>query len=366
MLAAVAAPFAHPLKKAVANEASNSPAAPKAGNTPFHHLADGLFRNNYIEPAEQEKTFGEMMRWRREAPDVELLTFPTTTPDINFLQNNNTQPTLTWIGHASLLLQLSGANILTDPHFSERASPVGFAGPKRGTPAGIGVAQLPRIDVILISHNHYDHLDQSSIRQLVAAFPDAQYLVPLKLSPTLRHFGVRPRNIKEHDWGQASEFAATSTDSNSPAAPLRFIAEPCQHWSKRGFFDRNKTLWASWVIESPQLRFLFIGDTGYSQDFKDLANKYGGFDAAAIPIGAYEPRWFMKNSHINPQESVQIFKDLACRFAVATHWGSFILTDEPMDEPPKQLQKELTANAINPQQFAVFTQGEMRDLSFLL
>lgn len=333
---------------------------------PAHHLTNGLFRNTYLEPEAQEKTFGEMMRWRQEAPDVELISFPTATPDIDFLHANRRTPTITWIGHVTLLIQIAGVNILTDPHFTNRASPLPFAGPKRGTPPGLTIDQLPQIDVVLISHNHYDHLDAGSIRQLAAAQPHARYLVPLKLTATLRRFGAQ--NISEHDWGDAVEIGG-----------VRFTAEPCQHWSQRGLFDRNKTLWASWVVETmrgadasdtgataPPLRFLFIGDTGYSRDFADLRAKYGGFDAAAIPIGAYEPRWFMQNSHINPQESVQIFRDLGCRFAVATHWGSFILTDEPMDEPPRQLARELEQAGIGSEQFAVFRPGETRELSFLV
>ena len=320
---------------------------------PFHHLPDGAFRNNYITPAQQAKGLPEMMRWRREAPDVVPITFPRADSDPALLAKHDA-PRIAWIGHATVLIQAGGLNILTDPQFSDSASPLAFVGFKRATPPGIALADLPPIDVVLLSHNHYDHLDADSIRALTRHSPDARYLVPLRLADTLRRYGVGAGVIAERDWG-----------GDVRVGGARFVAEPCQHWSRRGLWDRNKTLWASWVIESGGLRFLFIGDTGYSRDFADLGAKYGGFDVGVIPIGAYEPRWFMQNSHANPAESAQIFRDINCRFALPTHWGSFILTDEPMDEPPQKLREAVAANGIDAGAFAVFQHGEIRDLSFL-
>ena len=317
-------------------------AAPRA-----HHLADGSFRNNYLGAI--NKPFADLLRWRREAPKHPLLSFPLAANDGAFLRANRRQPTVTWIGHATLLLQLGGLNILTDPHFSSRASPLPFAGPKRGTPPGLALAHLPPIDAVLISHNHYDHLDYSSIRQLLRRRADTQFFAPLGVGKWLRQQGAS--RVYELDWHNSATLGG-----------LQITAAPCQHWSSRLPWDRNRTLWSSWIVAAQNFRFLFIGDTGYSPDFTDLARRYGGFDLAAIPIGAYEPRWFMKQAHVNPDEAVQIFRDLDARMAIATHWGTFQLTDEPMDEPPQKLRAALRAAGIDEQSFAVLQHGETRPL----
>ena len=328
-----------------------APLLKAAAGRPAHHLADGRFRNS--DGTLIDNSFADLLRWRREAPEISPVTFPLAEKQTALLRDNREKPTLTWIGHASFLLQLSGINLITDPHFSDRASPLPFTGPKRTTPPGLKVDELPAIDGVLISHNHYDHLDHASIAVLAHRRPQTRFFVPLKLADTLTKMGAK--NIEEFDWGE----------SRPLADGVRLTAEACHHWSARSPFDRNRTLWASWVIETPSLRLLFIGDTGYSTDFSALAEKYGAFDAAIIPIGAYRPRWFMKTAHINPEESVRIFGDLNTRFAVASHWGTFILTDEPMDEPPRALAEALTAAAIPEDRFALFRHGETRDLSFL-
>lgn len=322
----------------------------RALSSPSHHLSDGSFRNNYIGAI--NKPFGDLMRWRREAPSVRVLSFPLATNDPGFLAGNRDRATLTWIGHATVLLQLGGYNILTDPHFSERASPLSFAGPKRGTPPGLALADLPPLDAVLISHNHYDHLDSDSIAALAKQQPQAHFFTPLRLRSTLSQMGAK--KVSELDWGEGFSLGA-----------LRLVAEPCQHWSSRAPWDRNKTLWASWVAEVAGRRFLFIGDTGYSKDFADLGEKYGSFDVAVIPIGAYEPRWFMQDAHVAPHESAQIFLDLRARFAVASHWGTFSLTDEAMDQPPRQLAQALEAAGIDKARFVVFQHGQTRELPFL-
>lgn len=321
------------------------PAALQASLSKPWHLPDGRFRNNYIGPI--ERTFAELRKaFAGERPP--LLSFPLAANDPAALRANATATTVTWIGHCTLLVQLAGKNYLTDPQFAERASPLPFVGPRRSTAPGLALDELPPIDDVLISHNHYDHLDISSIRQLLAHSPAATYHVPLKLRGWFANVGVT--RIVERDWWEGGAHGdATIT------------AVPSQHWSNRGF-DRNKTLWCGWVVEAAGFRFLFIGDTGYSDDFKDIAARFGSFDLAAIPIGAYNPRWFMKEAHQNPEEAVQCMLDLNARRAVATHWGTFQLTFEDMDEPPRRLAAALAAKGLDPESFMVLQHGETRYL----
>ena len=338
ILACLAAPFVfRPNRPAHAG-----PQSP--GGLPFHHLPDGTFRNNHI--GQINKPLADLVKWRRESPGHPLLSFPVARPNLPLLQDPR-QQTVTWVGHATLLLQIAGLNILTDPHFSMRASPFSFAGPLRGVPAIPDIAALPEIHAVVVSHNHYDHLDSETVRVLAERHPRAMFFCPLKLGEFLRDRGAK--QVREMDWGETHERQG-----------VRFAAEPCQHWSSRFPWDRNQTLWASWVFASAATRFLFIGDTGYSPDFAALGEKYGGFDWAAIPIGAYAPRWFMKQAHIAPDESVRIFAEVGAANAVAVHWGTFQLTDEPMDEPPRKLRE--AARVAGVRNFHVFQHGETRPL----
>ena len=312
----------------------------------MHHLSDGTFCNSNGQAI--NKPFSQLLKWRREAPKVEMITFPLAPNNPSYLQANRSEPTLTWVGHATFLIQLNGVNILTDPHFSQRASPFSFTGPKRNTPPGIAFDQLPPIDVVLVTHNHYDHLDAETVAALVHRH-QPRFIVPLKLGGAVSRWGgVR---IAELDWGGQQKIG-----------DVCITAEPCHHWSARGIFDRNETLWASYVIAAQDFRLFFIGDTGYSADFVALGEKYSSFDVAMIPIGAYEPRWFMKEAHINPDESVRIFQALRARYAVASHWGVFSLTNEPMNEPPQKLRAALAAAGIGEDAFAVWQHGESRSL----
>lgn len=319
--------------------------AAASANFPFHHLPNGEFRNNFI--GQIDKPLADLLKWRRESTGHPLLSFPLAENAPAFLRENRTQNTITWIGHATLLLQINGTNILTDPHFSERASPFSFAGPKRGTPPGIAINDLPAIDAVVISHNHYDHLDSDSIKTLARKNPQTRFFCPLKNGAFLSARGAR--DVRELDWRDSAEFNG-----------IRFIAAPCQHWSSRFPWDRNRALWAAWVLESPAFRFLFVGDTGYSPDFAALGEQYGGFDWAAIPVGAYEPRWFMKQAHINAEEAAQIYLDAKVRNAIGIHWGTFQLTDEPMNEPPQKLRA--AAARLGAQNFRLFRHGETRAL----
>jgi N-acyl-phosphatidylethanolamine-hydrolysing phospholipase D len=319
-----------------------------------HHTAKG-FRNNYPHepPASVWKWRWEQF-WNGVPKDPEGgYQFELAKPDLNFLAANRAQPTLTWIGHATLLLQINGMNILTDPHLTERASPLRFAGPKRLVPPAISLEALPHIDIVVISHNHYDHLDAQTVEGLNAQ-PGGppQFFVPLGLKPWFAEHGIG--NVVELDWWELREHRG-----------LKIHLLPVQHWSARTPFDRNQTLWGSWLLEHPRFKFFFTGDSGYSLDFRDIARRFGPIDLAAIPIGAYEPRWFMKTMHVNPEEAVKIHQDLRATYSVAMHWGTFRLTDETLDEPPKRLAAALTAAGIPTERFFTMRHGETRKLDTL-
>jgi N-acyl-phosphatidylethanolamine-hydrolysing phospholipase D len=267
------------------------------------------------------------------------------------LKVNGHESTLTWIGHSTLLLQIGGINILTDPHLTDRASPLSWAGPKRCVPPGLGFADLPAIHLVLLSHNHYDHLDLPTLRHFARQSYEQQPLtiVPLGLKTFLAEQGLR--KVVELDWWEQVSFR-----------DIIVHAVPAQHFSARSPFDRNQSLWAGFVVEHATFRFFFAGDTGYSADFKLIGQELGPMDLAAIPIGAYEPRWFMRPMHVNPEEAVKIHQDVRSRRSVAIHWGTFELTDEPLDEPPRRLRQALTRAGISAEEFFVMQHGETRHL----
>lgn len=271
-----------------------------------------------------------------------------------FLRANRAEPTLTWVGHDTLLLQLGGLNVLTDPQFSARASPLQRIGPRRKVPPALSPAELPHIDVVLISHNHYDHLDRASVQALQGqAGGPPRFFVPLGLRRWMAAAGIS--GAVEQDWWEQSECQG-----------LRIHQVPAQHFSQRTPWNRNCILWGGFVVEHPALRFYFAGDTGYTRDFADIAARIGPMDLAALPIGAYEPRWFMQPMHINPAEAVQAHLDLRARRSVAMHWGTFRLTEEPLDEPPRALASALRAAGVPPEEFWLLRVGETRRLSALL
>jgi N-acyl-phosphatidylethanolamine-hydrolysing phospholipase D len=307
-----------------------------------------MYTNRYTN---DKHDFKDLLKWRRERKgDPPLLSFPLDKPPVDSLRANRSRASLTWVGHSTFLIQAGGANILTDPHFGERASPVGFAGPKRGTAPGIALSDLPPIDMVVISHNHYDHLDAATVKALVSrpGGDKTQFYAPLGLQKWLESRGAR---AVEMNWFESGP---------GEAAQVRVHAVPVRHWSKRGFFDTNRTLWAGFVIEAGGLRFYFAGDTGYGPDFRDAADRYGSPDIALLPIGAYEPRWFMGAMHMNPEEAVQAHLDLGSKLSVGMHWGTFSLTDEPMDEPPRRLKAAMETQPPGTHPFIVMRHGETR------
>ncbi len=312
------------------------------------------YRNNYPH---EIQGLGGFLKWRWEARGIRHPRdpFPLAANDPAFLARNRSESTLTWVGHATLLLQHAGLNLLTDPHFSGCASPLAWIGPRRVTPPGLALDDLPPIDLVLISHNHYDHLDRRSVERL-ARRPGAgetEWLVPTGLRRTLARFGAR--RVRELGWWESAELNGGWTAH----------AVPVQHASARSGPDYLRTLWAGWMVERPGFRFLFVGDTGYSPDFLEIRRRLGPPDLAALPIGAYEPRWFMRAVHANPEEAVRIHLDLESRYSVALHWGTFSLTDEPLAEPPERLAAARAAAGLEPERFMVLQHGETRRLDFL-
>lgn len=329
-----------------------SQAAGDAGQ-PAHHTGQG-FRNPHLP---DRGRFLDFLRWRaglgpKEEPDLPVTEGPPyqpplRPPDLNAL--NHPEPDqiqVTWIGHSTFLVQTGGLNILSDPMFSERASPVTFAGPRRTAPPGVSLEQLPPIHAVVISHNHYDHLDARTIARLDTG---VRYFVPPGLGRWFQRQGLE--RVTELDWWQSANLG-----------PLRVHAVPAQHFSVRTLFDANQTLWCGWVLEGPAGRVFFSGDTGYSPDFQEIGRRLGPMRLSLIHIGGYRPRWFMQPMHCDPREAVQIHRDVGSRQSIGMHWGTFKLTDEPLGEPPRLLQQVLKEAGIPAERFTVLDIGETRVL----
>ena len=247
----------------------------------------------------------------------------------------------TMVGHATVLIQVGGLNILTDPVWSERASPFSFAGPRRVTKPGIRFDDLPPIDIVLLSHSHYDHLDLATLRRLHSR-DQPRLITPLGNDAIVRRT-IPDIAATAGDWGQRIEVGAESTITLVPA----------HHWSARSARDRRMALWGGFMLRTPQALVYFAGDTGYGDGaiFRQMRADHGAPDLAILPIGAYAPRWFMAPQHADPEEAVQIMLDLEARQAIAIHWGCFQLTDEPRDEPAARLKATLNDRAIDPARF---------------
>lgn len=316
-----------------------------------HHTPTG-FKNLY--GVDEPKSLWQVIHWRltgdRPAAPPGGWPIEVVKAQTERLRANRSEALFTWLGHATLFVQTDGLNILIDPHFTERASPFRWLGPQRIQPPPIAMHELPRIDVVLISHNHYDHLDHGTVTTLAKqAGGPPLFLVPLGLGAWFKREGIT--NVVEMDWWDRRTIGALA---------IHFV--PAHHWSARTRADRNESLWGGFVIESAKHRVIYTGDTGYAADFRDIQRRFGAFDLAAIPIGAYEPRWFMKPQHVNPEEAVQIYRDLNARHALGVHWGTFMLTDEPMDEPPKLLAQARAAANLPESAFFVMKVGETRSL----
>ncbi len=312
-------------------------------NTGAPRTRDGRFRNNHRNSAHGGKSLLAFLReWRKAGWNRP--TFPKAHNDPAWLAANRSETSFTWIGHASFLVQLDGLNILTDPVLSRRTSPVQWAGPVRIAPLGLSLAELPKIDVVLVSHDHYDHLDAPTVRRLAQRDAPA-FVVPLGLQAWFERRGIR--SVTELDWWQQTEVRG-----------LQVHAVPAQHFSGRGLGDRNRRLWGGYVYERAGQRHYFAGDTGYGPDFAEIGRRHAPIDVAMIPIGAYDPRDFMRPVHVDPEEAVQIHRDVGARCSLAMHWGTFRLTLEALDEPPRRLTLALRAAALTPEVFRVLQHGQ--------
>lgn len=344
------------LLPALAQAQAADPAPPQP-----HHRGDH-FQNQYLEF--EPKGLGTLLQWqwqrlRDGLPPRPQAPVPVVEPDVAFVLSNARagramQPAATFIGHATVLVQMGGLNLLTDPQFSERASPVGFVGPRRAQPPGLALERLPHIDLVLISHNHYDHLDLATVQALTQQ-PGGPplFVVPLGLKRWMTEVGVE--RAVELDWWQSQRLG-----------DVEVVLTPVQHWSARGFGDRMKTLWGGYAVFAPDFHLYFSGDTGYSKDFVDTRQHFaerqtaaqgGGFDLALLAVGGYEPRWFMKDQHVNPAEAVRIHRDLGAKRSLGVHWGTFELTDEPLDEPPRALAEARQAAGLGNDEFIVLPIG---------
>jgi len=255
---------------------------------------------------------------------------------------------VTFINHATTLIQTDGVNVLTDPIWAERASPFSLVGPKRVRPPGLKMKDLPPLDLIVLSHNHYDHLDVPALKALQDAFPHVQIFCGLGIKPYLERKGLK--NVSQFDWWQTA-----------PLGPLTVHSVPNRHFSNRGLFDQRATLWSAWVLEGPSGRAYFAGDTAYGEHFKAAREKLGPMRLAVLPIGAYKPEWFMAQVHMSPSDAVKAAQDLRATVAVPMHYGTFPLADDGEDEAVDDLHKALKETA-NPPDFRVLDFGEGVDL----
>ena len=301
-----------------------------------HHTKNG-FQNT--DTSVTAKGLGPVLLWKlgnlfKTLPSTEAKDYQieTISNDGSKVRENKNRMSVTWIGHATVLIQIDGKNILTDPIWSERCSPISFIGPKRFTNPGIKLEDLPPIDIIIISHNHYDHMDLPTLKALDKRDKPAIF-AGLKNKDFLKEEGLT--NVIELDWWDIRI-----------EKDIKITFTPTQHFSGRGIFDREETLWGSYLIEGKENTIYFAGDTGYFAGFKEIGSKFPNIDIAILPIGAYEPRWFMKPIHMNPEDTLLAYKDLGAKYLLPMHYLTFVLTDEALDEPLKFTKSLFDSNKI--------------------
>ncbi|HEX8692672.1 MAG TPA: MBL fold metallo-hydrolase [Longimicrobium sp.] len=326
---------------------------------PAHHGADGKFRIPWpMEAGDERRGGGSLLRWQWERltrgvpPDPPRGALPVVPHRVARPRAPAGEARITWVGHATFLVQAGGLNLLTDPVWSRRASPLQWLGPARFAPPGVPFDELPPVDAVLLSHDHYDHLDEGTVERLrERPGGGPRWIVPLGYRDWFAERGVA--GVTELDWWDEAEVAGE-------AGTARVVCAPTQHWTRRRLRELNDRLWASYAVLLPDgRRVYFGGDSGYFAGFAEIGQRLGPFDALLLPIGAYEPRWFMRPAHMNPEEAVRAYGDLGGRGAfVAMHWGTFRLTDEDPLEPPGRTRDAWRAAGLPPQDLHVLRHGE--------
>jgi N-acyl-phosphatidylethanolamine-hydrolysing phospholipase D len=283
--------------------------------------------------------FADVLRWYRERPWGRPAESPAprVANDGASLRAHEPGLALTWVGHATFAIHHADTVLLTDPHFGARALL-----PPRHVPPGLPIGAIPPAPLVVLSHNHYDHLDRWTVRRLPR---DTRWRAPRGLASTLRGWGAR--DVVELDWWEERR-----------DGEVGLTCLPVQHWSNRVTQPRNGSLWCGWMIELGGRRLFFAGDSGWFAGFAEYGRRFHPVDAALLPIGSYEPRWFMRYQHMNPEEAVAALQALGARHLVAMHWGTFVLTDEPLDEPPHALRRAAAARGVAPDRLAVLAVGE--------
>lgn len=337
-----------------------SPGAPYISGTMsrYYHgpISDHFDGERFFDPAgAPPRSRGDLFRWYRRRRTTRAK-WPSWAPspyaDHPPARVEGETWRISYVGHASFLIQTAGCNILLDPVWSKRASPFRFIGPKRVNDPGIAFADLPPIDVALVSHGHYDHLDIATLARL-AAVHRCRVVTPLGNDTVMRNRD--PAIAAEgYDWEQRVELGSG----------ISATLVPTRHWSARNLSDRNTALWASFIIDTPGGRIYFVADSGYGDGhhFRSARQRHGPLRLAILPIGAYEPRWFMREQHMNPAESVQAFVDSGAEFALGHHYGTFQLTDEAIDAPVAALADALRDAGIAPERFRTLRPGQVWQL----
>lgn len=310
-------------------------------------ISDHYDGRHFFNPgAPEQRRFFAFVRWmvtRRKKPWPRRLA--ATEPDGPPPAPGPGAIAATFVNQSTFLLHLGGVRVLTDPVWSERASPVRWAGPRRARPPGLAFETLPPIDLVLLSHNHYDHMDLPTLRRLQERF-NPPILTTLGNRYYLRRRGLT--RAQELDWWQSLE---------GPRG-MKITLTPARHFSARGPFDRNHTLWGGFLLRSGPAQVFFAGDTGYGPHFHTIAGRAGPVDLALLPIGAYEPRWFFEPAHMCPDEAVQAHLDLTPRLSIGMHFGTFRMTDEAIDDPARALARALAQRGVEPARFRVPGFGE--------
>jgi len=286
------------------------------------------------------RTWREVLHWARTRQRVawpaSVPLPPQAPPPVPVVPG---EVAVTFIGHSTFLLRTASQVFVTDPVFTTHAGPFGRTGPRRVRPPAVALADLPRVDLVLLSHNHYDHLQPSSL----ALLRDAQIVTTLGVG----RYVSRERRVRELDWWQQTRIGNAA-----------ITAVPAQHFSARTPWDKNRTLWCGFVVQVDGVAFYFAGDTGYTPQFREIGARFDRIDLALLPIGAYEPRWFMQPIHMNPDEAVRAHLDTGARASIGTHFGTFQLTDEAIDEPLHALERARAEHGVSPHAFRVLDFGE--------